>query len=52
MTKELPSWHINVKKQLVKSPKIYFQDTAKLHYLLGIKNCIKPCRGEIPKRWV
>ncbi|WP_222852042.1 DUF4143 domain-containing protein [Cyclobacterium plantarum] len=52
MTTELPSWHINVKKQLVKSSKIYFRDTAKLHYLLGIKNWIKPFKGEIPKRWV
>lgn len=34
---ELPSWHINVKKRLVKSPKIYFRDTGMLHYLLGIK---------------
>jgi predicted AAA+ superfamily ATPase len=44
--------HINVKKQLVKSPKIYFQDTAKLHYLLAIKNCINTSRDEILKRWV
>ncbi|WP_209330901.1 ATP-binding protein [Lunatimonas salinarum] len=34
---ELPLWHINVKKRLVKSPKIYFRDTGMLHYLLGIK---------------
>jgi hypothetical protein len=35
---ELVSWHVNVKKRLVKSPKIYFRDTGMLHYLLGIKN--------------
>jgi len=35
---ELVSWHVNMKKRLVKSPKIYFRDTGMLHYLLGIKN--------------
>ncbi|SNS09331.1 hypothetical protein SAMN06295967_103126 [Belliella buryatensis] len=35
---ELPSWYVNVKKRLVKSPKIYFRDTGMLHYLLGISN--------------
>ncbi|MFO7825805.1 MAG: ATP-binding protein [Cyclobacterium sp.] len=34
---ELSPWHVNVKKRLVKSPKIYFRDTGMLHYLLGIK---------------
>lgn len=35
---ELPSWYVNLKKRLVKSPKIYFRDTGMLHYLLGISN--------------
>lgn len=35
---ELPAWYVNVKKRLVKSPKIYFRDSGMLHYLLGISN--------------
>ncbi|MFC5625560.1 ATP-binding protein [Algoriphagus winogradskyi] len=38
LLRELPSWSINTKKRLVKSPKLYFRDTGMLHYLLGIKN--------------
>ena len=33
----LPPWHANVKKRLVKSPKIYLRDSGMLHYLSGIK---------------
>jgi len=29
----LPSFHINVKKRIVKAPKIYYRDTGILHYL-------------------
>lgn len=32
----LPPWHINIKKRLVKSPKIYIRDSGMLHYLSGI----------------
>ena len=32
----LPPWHVNVKKRLVKSPKIYVRDCGMLHYLSGI----------------
>ena len=32
----LPSFHINIKKRIVKSPKIYIRDTGILHQLLGI----------------
>ena len=32
----LPPWHANVKKRLVKSPKIYLRDSGMLHYLSGI----------------
>ncbi len=34
----LPSFHINIKKRIVKSPKIYIRDTGILHQLLGISN--------------
>ncbi len=34
----LPSFHINIKKRLVKSPKIYIRDTGILHQLLVISN--------------
>ena len=29
----LPSFHINIKKRIVKAPKIYYRDTGILHYL-------------------
>ncbi len=32
----LPPFHINIKKRIVKSPKIYIRDTGILHQLLGI----------------
>lgn len=34
----LPSWHYNLKKRLVKSPKTYIRDSGLLHYLLRIKD--------------
>lgn len=34
----LPSWSGNLKKRLVKSPKIYLRDSGLLHYLLNIRN--------------
>jgi uncharacterized protein len=34
--KELYSYHANVKKRLVKSPKIYIRDTGILHHLLNV----------------
>lgn len=34
----LPSYHSNLKKRLVKSPKLYFYDTGLLCYLLRIRN--------------
>jgi len=36
MVRQLPSWHANLLKRQVKSPKIYFRDTGLLHTLLGI----------------
>jgi predicted AAA+ superfamily ATPase len=36
--RSLPSFEINVKKRMVKSPKMYVRDSGLLHQLLGIKN--------------
>jgi len=48
---ELPSYHINIRKRVVRSPKIYFTDTGLLCYLLGIHNSAQlqrdPLRGSI-----
>ena len=38
LVRELPSWHMNMKKRLVKSPKLYFRDTGMLHNFLGISS--------------
>jgi len=38
MLRSLPPFIINVKKRLVKSPKIYLRDTGLLHTLLGIES--------------
>lgn len=38
LTTLLPPWHMNIKKRLVKSPKIYVRDSGMLHYLLGIND--------------
>ncbi|MEM6397409.1 MAG: ATP-binding protein [Bacteroidota bacterium] len=34
----LPPFHENLKKRLVKSPKVYFRDTGVLHHLLRIRS--------------
>lgn len=34
----LPSYHINIKKRIVKAPKIYFRDTGILHYFHKINS--------------
>ncbi len=36
MVRQLPPWFGNVKKRLVKSPKIYIRDSGILHNLLGL----------------
>jgi hypothetical protein len=38
MVRQLPPWFANVKKRLVKSPKLYFRDTGIFHALLGIES--------------
>jgi predicted AAA+ superfamily ATPase len=37
MVRQLQPWFANVKKRLVKSPKLYFRDSGILHTLLGIE---------------
>jgi predicted AAA+ superfamily ATPase len=34
----LPPWYVNISKQLIKSPKLYFYDTGLAAFLLDIKN--------------
>jgi predicted AAA+ superfamily ATPase len=36
LVRRLPSWHANVGKRLVKSPKVYVRDSGIVHALLGI----------------
>lgn len=51
MVIELSSYHENIRKRVVRSPKIYFTDTGLLCYLLGIDNSAQlkrdPLRGNI-----
>jgi hypothetical protein len=35
LIRRLPTWHANVGKRLVKSPKVYWRDSGLLHSLLG-----------------
>lgn len=37
MIRQLQPWFMNVKKRLVKSPKLYFRDTGVFHTLMGIE---------------
>lgn len=36
LVRRLPSWHANVGKRLVRSPKVYIRDSGLVHALLGI----------------
>ncbi len=38
LVRQLESYHFNIKKRVVKSPKIYIRDSGILHYLLGLHN--------------
>lgn len=38
MVRQLLPWHSNVKKRLVKTPKLYFRDSGLFHALLNIQN--------------
>jgi uncharacterized protein len=52
----VPSWHRNLKKQMIKAPKIHFFDTGLLCHLLGIRKPEElrhhPLRGSIFESWV
>lgn len=52
----LPSFHANLKKRLVKTPKLHFVDTGLVCYLLGIRSSEQlrdhPLRGMIFETWV
>ena len=37
LIRRLPSYHINIGKRLVKSPKVYIRDSGILHALLGVE---------------
>jgi len=62
---KLPPFYENIRKRVVKSPKIYFADTGLVSFLLGIKNAEQasrdPLRGglyenlmilELMKKWL
>jgi hypothetical protein len=38
LIRRLPPYHANLRKRLVKSPKLYLRDSGILHFLLGIPN--------------
>ena len=52
----LPALHANLRKRLVKTPKLYFHDTGLLCYLLGIRTAGQleshPLRGAVFENWV
>jgi hypothetical protein len=52
----LGPWHTNLRKRLVKAPKLHFYDTGLICYLLGIRNAQQlethPLRGSIFETWV
>ena len=38
LVRRLPSWHVNMGKRLVKSPKVYVRDSGLVHALLNLEN--------------
>ena len=52
----LPAWHANIRKQIVKAPKLHFFDSGLVCYLLGIREAgqlrLHPLRGVIFESWV
>ena len=52
----LPAWHANIRKQVVKAPKLNFLDSGLACYLLGIREPeqlkLHPLRGAIFESWV
>ncbi len=51
----LPAWHANLRKQLVKAPKLHLFDSGLLCYLLGIQEPaqlrLHPLRGAVFESW-
>ena len=52
----LPAWHTNIRKQVIKAPKLHFFDSGLVCYLLGIREPEQlrhhPLRGAIFESWV
>ena len=52
----LPAFHANLRKRLVKMPKLYFHDTGLACWLLGIRQFEQlrshPLRGQVFETWV
>ena len=52
----LPAWHTNIRKQVIKAPKLHFFDSGLTCYLLGIREPgqlrLHPLRGAIFESWV
>jgi uncharacterized protein len=52
----LPAWHRNVRKQIVKAPKLHFLDTGLACNVLGIRDPdhlrLHPLRGALFESWV
>ena len=50
LIRKLPPYHANIRKRLVKSPKVYLRDTGLLHYFLGVHDQetlnVHPARGK------
>ena len=56
ITFRLPAFHANIRKRLVKMPKLYFYDTGLVCWLLGIREAAQlrshPLRGPIFETWL
>ena len=52
----LPAWHTNIRKQVVKTPKLHFLDSGLVCYLLNIREPEQlrhhPLRGAVFESWV
>jgi len=52
----IPAWHVNIRKQIVKAPKVHFLDTGLVCYLMQIREPgqlrLHPLRGAIFESWV
>lgn len=52
----LPAWHANLRKRVVKSPKLHWFDSGLLCHLLGIREPaqlqVHPLRGAVFETWV